>query len=98
MGKEAKSSDVPPDEATQNPQADSLTVTERSLVRRLSRALRFADLMALLMVAATGLSAFATWRTAEMTNRIFAVAERPYVGIQHVSLEAFDDTSVMSLK
>ena len=43
--------------------------------------------MALLMVAATAFSAFATWRTAEVTNRMFAVEERPFVGVKRVFFE-----------
>ena len=74
-----------------------LTVAERSLVRRLSSALRFADFMALLMVAATGFSAYATWRTAQLTNRIFTVAERPYIGMERVSFETVDRTSARLL-
>ncbi len=49
-------------------ESGGLTRGERSLIRRFSEALRFADFMALLMVAATAFSAFATWRTAQVTN------------------------------
>jgi hypothetical protein len=73
--------------------ADLEAVVERSLVRRLSSALRFADFMALLMVAATGFSAYATWRTAQVTHELFTVAERPYIGMQRVSFDVTDHTS-----
>ena len=41
-----------------------------------------------MMVFATAFSAFATWRTASITNTLVAIAERPYVGIQRVSFDA----------
>ncbi len=67
-----------------------LSRSERSLVLRLSSALRFADFMALLMVAATAFSAFSTWRTAQLMNSVFVVSERPYLGINHISFDSVD--------
>jgi hypothetical protein len=86
------------DESPQRRQSDApngrqLTRAERSLVRRLSSALRFADLMALLMVAATAFSALATWRTAQLMHSIFMVSERPYLGVEHVGFDSIDSTS-----
>ena len=69
-----------------------LTRGERSIVRRISRALKFADFMGVLMVAATLMSAFATWRTASVTETLFAVSERPYVGTQEISFDSVRDT------
>jgi hypothetical protein len=66
---------------------------ERSLVQRISRALRFADLMAVMMVGATAMSAFATWRMASLTQTLFAVTERPYVGVARVSFEPGRDNT-----
>jgi hypothetical protein len=63
---------------------------ERSQVRRLRRALRLADFIALLMVAATAFAAYAAWRTAEVTALVFAISDRPFLGIQQVSFEAAD--------
>jgi hypothetical protein len=60
---------------------------ETSLIRRLTAVLRFADFMALLMVAATAFSAFATWRTAEVTSHVFAMEERPFIGVERVTFE-----------
>jgi hypothetical protein len=65
-----------------------LTRGERSLIRRFSEALRFADFMAVLMVAATAFSAFATWRTAQVTNLLFSIAERPYIGIERMTFDS----------
>lgn len=70
-----------------------LTRAERSLVGRLSSALRFADFMALLMVAATAFSALATWRTTQLMHSIFMVSERPYLGVQHVGFDSVDNHS-----
>jgi hypothetical protein len=67
-----------------------LTAAEKSLLRRLTEVLRFADFMALLMVAATAFSAYAAWRTAQVTSRIFALEERPFVGIERVTFEQGD--------
>jgi hypothetical protein len=64
--------------------------TERSLLARLGQAIRVADLMAVLMVLATFFSAYATWRTALVTSAIFAVADRPFLGVQRVNFETDD--------
>src|SRR6266849_3870448 len=69
-------------------ESGGLTRGERSLIRRFSEALRFADFMALLMVAATAFSAFATWRTAQVTNLLFSIAERPYIGVQRTTFDS----------
>jgi hypothetical protein len=65
-----------------------LTRGERSIIRRISEALKFADFMGVLMVAATLMSAFATWRTASLTETLFTISERPYVGIQEASFDS----------
>jgi hypothetical protein len=64
--------------------------TERSLLARLAQAVKLADFMAILMVLATFFSAYATWRTALVTSTIFAVADRPFLGVQQVAFEATD--------
>lgn len=64
--------------------------SERSLLARLSQAIKLADFMALLMVLATFFSAYATWRTARVTSAIFAVADRPFLGVQQVAFQATD--------
>jgi hypothetical protein len=64
--------------------------TERSLLARLGRAVKLADFMAVLMVLATFFSAYATWRTATLTSTIFAVADRPFLGVQQVGFEGTD--------
>jgi hypothetical protein len=63
---------------------------QRSQLQRLRRALGLADFIALLMVAATAFAAYAAWRTAEVTALVFAISDRPFLGIQRVSLEAAD--------
>src|SRR5260370_13444292 len=69
-------------------EAGGLTRGERSLIKRFSEVLRFADFMAVLMVAATAFSAFATWRTAQVTNLLFSIAERPYIGVQRTTFDS----------
>lgn len=69
---------------------EQLTSAEKSLMRRLTEVLRFADFMALLMVAATAFSAYAAWRTAQVTSHIFALEERPFIGIERVTFEQGD--------
>src|SRR5260370_14521316 len=64
--------------------------SERSQIAKLGQALKLADFMAILMVLATFFSAYATWRTALVTSTIFAVADRPFLGVQQVSFEATD--------
>jgi hypothetical protein len=77
---------VEPDFAT----AAGLSRDERTVVRRLSNVLRFNDFMTFMMVIATAFSAFATWRTARVTNLLFAVGERPYIGVEQVTVDAID--------
>ncbi len=75
--------------------------TERSMLARLGRAIKVADLMAVLMVLATFFSAYATWRTALVTSTIFAVADRPFLGVQQISFQETDTehpTIVVSFK
>ncbi len=71
-------------------QGPGLTREEDTLIRRITSVLRFNDFMTLLMVAATALSAFSTWRTAKVTSLLFTVAERPYIGVLDVRFEARD--------
>jgi hypothetical protein len=81
------------DEATLEPDfatAAGLSGGERRVVQRLSKVLRFNDFMTFMMVIATASSAFATWRTAQVTNLLFAVAERPYIGVEQVTVDAID--------
>jgi hypothetical protein len=63
---------------------------EREEERRVSRAIGFADFMAVLMVIATGFSAFATWRTATVTSLVFATADRPFMGVAKMQFEGTD--------
>jgi hypothetical protein len=69
--------------------------TERSLLARLRQAINLADFMALLMVLATFFSAYATWRTALVTNAIFAVADRPFLGVERVNFQGADPAHPM---
>jgi len=64
--------------------------TERSQLAKLAQVVKLADFMAILMVLATFFSAYATWRTAMLTSTIFAVADRPFLGVQQVTFEGTD--------
>lgn len=69
---------------------EQLTIAEKSLMRRLTEVLRFADFMALLMVAATVFSAYAAWQTSRVTSHIFSLEERPFVGVERAIFEQGD--------
>lgn len=63
---------------------------ERKVFQRLSDVLRFTDFMTAMMVVATIFSAYATWRTARVTNLLFTIAERPYIGAARVAIDSID--------
>ncbi|MGD0072740.1 MAG: hypothetical protein ABSD31_00180 [Candidatus Binataceae bacterium] len=63
---------------------------DRAERRRISRELRFADLVAFLLVFVTGFQAFAAWRIYLITDQMLRVSDRPYVGVQHLSLDLED--------
>jgi hypothetical protein len=67
--------------------------SERSQLAKLSQAVKLADFMAILMVLATIFSAYSTWRTAEVTSLVFAVAYRPVLGVESVGLDAVDSSA-----
>ena len=79
-----------PTPATDVQAADAEVRRERSLIRQLAKILKFADLMAIMMVLATAFSAIATWRTASITNLLVSIAERPYVGVQRVAFDTVE--------
>jgi hypothetical protein len=65
----------------------NLARTTSAQLGRVARILRFADLMALMMVAATAFAGYAAWRTAQIAELIFAVSARPYLGVEQVSFD-----------
>jgi hypothetical protein len=73
----------------QQPQ-QRLSKTERSLLGRVNNIVAITDVMAIMMVGATALSAYATWRSAKISNLLFLVSERPYIGVERVVLERPD--------
>jgi hypothetical protein len=58
----------------------------RTLLRTMISALEITDLIALMMVFATALSAYATWRTEQVTNQILLISQRPYIGLESIKL------------
>ena len=67
---------------------ERLSRSERSLLARLNNIVTVTDVMAVMMVLATVLSAFATWRAAKISNLLFLVSQRPYIGVERVVMEA----------
>ncbi len=64
-----------------------LAAEAREILRTERRILSVADFMALLMVAATAFTALATWRTYKVSELIFAIQDRPFLGVQKVTFE-----------
>lgn len=62
--------------------------SERSQLVKLSQVVRLADFMAILMVIATIFSAYAAWRTADVTRQVYSTLDRPFLGVQSVQFEA----------
>jgi hypothetical protein len=62
----------------------------REILRTERRILTVADFMALMMVAATAFTALATWRTYKVSELIFAIQDRPFLGVQQVTFERTD--------
>ncbi|HUO04859.1 MAG TPA: hypothetical protein VMU16_06630 [Candidatus Binataceae bacterium] len=82
----ARPEEVPP-RRTSSDSEERLIRSEQSTLAKLSQVVRLADFMALLMVIATLFSAYATWRTAMVTERVFSVTDRPFMGMQSVTFE-----------
>ena len=80
----------PPARSSADQHDRELLRAERSILARLADAVKLADFMAILMVLATFFSAYATWRTAKLTSTIFAVADRPFIGVQQVAFVGTD--------
>jgi len=58
----------------------------RKLLSTIASTLQITDLIALMMVFATALSAYATWKTAQITKEILLTSQRPYIGTESVNL------------
>ena len=56
------------------------SVTTRNLLKAIASALEITDLIALMMLFVVGLSAYATWKTAQVTNEILLTSQRIYIG------------------
>ena len=63
----------------------------RKLLSTIASTLQITDFIALMMVFVAALSAYATWKTAQVTNQILLTAQRPYIGVESVNL--IDSTS-----
>ena len=56
------------------------------VLRSILSALEVTDLIALMMVFATVLSAYATWKTQQVTRQILLISQRPYIGTESMNL------------
>jgi hypothetical protein len=74
-----------------DPDDASERAATRNLLKRIASALEITDLIALMMVLVTGLSAYATWKTAQVTNEILLTSQRPYIGTESINFT--DETS-----
>jgi hypothetical protein len=57
-----------------------------TFLRNILSALEVTDLIALMMVFATVLSAYATWKTQQVTKQILLISQRPYIGTESMNL------------
>ena len=79
--------------------SDSRGATTSKLLSTIARTLQITDLVALMMVFVTALSAYATWRAAQVTNEILLTSQRPYIGSESVNLiDATSPRVVVELK
>jgi hypothetical protein len=60
--------------------------TSRKLLRTIASTLEIADVIALTMVLVAALSAYATWKTAQVTKQILLTSQRPYIGTESINL------------
>jgi len=56
------------------------------LLSTIASTLQVTDLIALMMVFVTALSAYSTWKTAQITNQILLTSQRPYIGTESIDL------------
>ena len=62
--------------------------TVRDILGTIASTLQVADLIALMMVLVAAMSAYATWKTTQITNEILLTSQRPYIGTQSINLIA----------
>jgi hypothetical protein len=58
-------------------------------------ALEITDLLALMMVFATALSTYSTWRTQQVTNQIVLISLRPYIGLESIKFVGITNPRVV---
>jgi len=78
-------------------EARELKRVEREIDETEKRIIGFQEFMGammvvatILMACATGLSAWATWRSEQIARHVFAISDRPYIGIESVRLNVDD--------
>ena len=68
--------------------SESRRATTREILGTIASTLQVADLIALMMVFVAAMSAYATWKTTQITNEILLTSQRPYIGTQSINLIA----------
>ena len=76
--------------------ADIRGVVTRKLLRQIASALQSTDMIAMTMVLVAALSAYATWKTEQVTNEIRLTSQRPYIGVESVHLVDAASPKVMA--
>src|SRR5216683_8252030 len=56
----------------------------RKLLKTIIGTLEITNVMAVMMMFVTSFSAYATWKTAQVTNEILLTSQRPYIGTESV--------------
>jgi hypothetical protein len=74
---------------------DRAAVT-RHLLRKIASALEVTDLIALMMVFVTALSAYSTWKTAQVTKEILLTSQRPYIGTESVKFASEANPTIVA--
>jgi hypothetical protein len=82
-----------PDDASEDRAAGA-----RNLLKQIASALEITNLIALMMVFVTGLSAYATCKTAQVTNEILRTSQLPYIGIESVNFVETNPKLVVDLR
>jgi hypothetical protein len=68
--------------------SESRRATTREILGTIASTLQAADLIAVMMVFVAAMSAYATWKTTQITNETLLTSQRPYIGTQSINLIA----------
>jgi hypothetical protein len=74
--------DQPPEDL-----GESRGAATRKLLTTIIGTLEITNVMAAMMMFATAFSAYATWKTAQVTNEILLTSQRPYIGVESIKFD-----------